>query len=73
MSLHAGGAKLRLDPWDGGILTANLMPLGRFAAVAENLGPLPGAFIEFRMDKAAALNVLHLSFDDGQAYDFTRE
>jgi CubicO group peptidase (beta-lactamase class C family) len=73
MSLQAGGAKLRLDPWDGGIFTANLMPLGRFAAIPEDLGPLPGAFIEYRMDKSAALNVLHLSFDDGQSYDFARE
>ena len=49
------------------------MPLGRFAAVAEDLGPLPYAFVQFQIDKDGRLNVLRLSFDDGQAYDFTRE
>jgi CubicO group peptidase (beta-lactamase class C family) len=73
LSLEATGAKLGLDPWDGGIFTARLMPLGKFAALAANLGPLPNAFVQFQMDKDARLNVLHLSFDDGQAYDFTRE
>jgi hypothetical protein len=73
LSLEATGAKLGLDPWDGGIFTATLMPLGKFAALAANLGPFPNAFVQFQMDKDARLNVLHLSFDDGQAYDFTRE
>ena len=73
MSLEATGAKLRLAQWDGSIFTARLMPLGQFAAVAEDLGPLPTAFVQFQMDKDARLNVLRLSFDDGQAYEFTRE
>jgi CubicO group peptidase (beta-lactamase class C family) len=73
LTLRAGGAKLRLIQWDGSIFTAKLMPLGRFAAVAEDLGPMPNAFVQFQMDKEARLNVLRLSFDDGQAYDFTRE
>ncbi len=73
MSLEASGAKLKLSEWDGGIFTARLMPQGRFAAVAEDLGPQPTAFVQFQMDKDANLNVLRLSFDDGQAYDFTRE
>jgi hypothetical protein len=34
---------------------------------------MPNAFVQFQMDKEAQLNVLRLSFDDGQAYDFTRE
>jgi hypothetical protein len=34
---------------------------------------MPNAFVQFQMDKEAELNVLRLSFDDGQAYDFTRE
>jgi len=41
--------------------------------MAENLGPQPNAFVQFQMDANAKPNVLHLSFDDGQAYDFTRE
>jgi CubicO group peptidase (beta-lactamase class C family) len=73
MSLETTGAKLGFNPWDGSIFTAKLMPLGKFAGLAANLGPLPSAFAEFRMDRDAKLNILHLSFDDGQAYDFTRE
>ena len=46
---------------------------GCFAAVAEDLGPLPYAFVQFQIDKDGRLNVLRLSFDDGQAYQFARE
>jgi hypothetical protein len=73
MSLHDSGAKLRLDRWDGGVFTVSLMPLGRFAAMAEDLGPVPGAFAEFQIDKAAKLNILRMTLDDGQAYEFARE
>jgi CubicO group peptidase (beta-lactamase class C family) len=73
MTLDASGAKLKLMPWNGSIFTAQLIPAGMFTAVAENLGPQPNAFVQFQMDAGAKPNVLHLSFDDGQAYDFTRE
>lgn len=49
------------------------MPLGRFAAMAEDLGPLPNGFVQFQADKDAKLNLLRLFFDDGQAYDLRRE
>ena len=73
MRLEATGATLRLDPWDGGIFAVSFLSLDRFAALVADLGPQPSLFAEYRMDKDAKLNVLHLSFDDGQAYDFTRE
>jgi hypothetical protein len=73
MELPATGAKLKLEPWDGGVFTAKLLPIGRFAAVAEGLGPLPNGFVQFQIDKDAKLNRLHLSLEDGQAYEFTRE
>jgi hypothetical protein len=73
MEFQTTGARLKLEPWDGDIFTAKLVPLGRFAAIAESLGPLPNGFVQFQMDKDAKLNVLRLSFDDGQAYDFRRE
>ena len=44
IELQATGAKLKLEPWDGDIFTARLMPLGKFAPVVENLGPLPNGF-----------------------------
>ena len=73
MELSATGAKLTLEPWDGEVFTAKLVPIGKFAAVAENLGPLPHGFVQFQIDKDAKLNRLRLSLDDGQAYEFTRE
>jgi hypothetical protein len=77
MELQATGAKLRLDPWDGDVFTAKLLPLGRFAEIVDDLGPLPNGFIQFQIDQDAKLNVLHLSLagdlDNGQAYEFRRE
>jgi hypothetical protein len=62
-----------LEPWDGDIFTARLEQNGRFAPVAENLGPRPIGFVQFQMDKEGKLNLLRLSFADGQAYEFLRE
>ena len=73
MAFQATGAMLRLEPWDGGVFTAKLIPTGRFAALAGDLGPLPDGFVQFQMDKDGKLNALRLSFADGQAYDFKRE
>jgi Domain of unknown function (DUF3471) len=73
LEIKVSGAKLKLDPWDGDIFTAKLMPTGRFAAVVENEGPRPSGFVQFQIDKDGKLNLLRLSFDDGQAYEFRRE
>jgi hypothetical protein len=73
MAFPATGAKLKLEPWDGEVFTARLVPIGRFAAVAENLGPLPNGFVQFQIDKDAKFNRLRLSLDDGQAYEFRRD
>ncbi|HET7879897.1 MAG TPA: serine hydrolase [Acetobacteraceae bacterium] len=73
MRLEATGARLTLTPWDGEVFTASVVPEGRFKAISEDLGPLPSAFVQFQIGKDGKLGVLHLSFDDGQAYDFTRE
>jgi hypothetical protein len=73
MKLQATGAKLELKPWDGDVFTVKLMPLGRFAAIAKNLGSLPMGFVQFQIDKDAKLNLLRLSYDDGQAFEFRRK
>ena len=73
VELLGSGAKLRLDPWNGGVYTATLVPEGRFAAVAVNLGPLPSAFAQFQSDKDGKPTILRLTFATGQAYDFKRE
>lgn len=59
--------------WDRFISTAKLMPLGRFATVAEDLGPLAIGFIQFQIDKDAKLNRLRLTMDDAQSYNFRHE
>jgi len=73
MELQATGAKLQLEPWDGDIFTARLISNGQFAAMVENLGPLPNGFVQSQIDKSAKLNLLRFSFDDGQTYEFHRE
>jgi Beta-lactamase len=67
------GARIRLDPWDGGVFTASLVAEGQFAAVAANLGPLPLGFVQYQMDKAGKLDLFRLSMSDGQVYDFRRQ
>jgi hypothetical protein len=64
LEIKVSGAKLKLDPWDGDIFTAKLMPTGRFAAVNE--GPRPSGFVQFQIDKNGKLNLLRLSFGDGK-------
>ena len=67
------GLQFKLAPWDGDVFTAQLAPNGRSAAVAQNLGPEPSGFVQFQMDKAGKLNLLRLSFEESQAYEFRRE
>ncbi len=73
LELLGSGAKLSLDPWDGCVYTATLVPEGKFAAVAANLGPLPIAFAQFQSDKDGRPTILRLIFASGQASDFKRE
>jgi hypothetical protein len=35
LRLHATGAKLKLEPWDGDVFIAKLMPTGRFAPIGD--------------------------------------
>jgi CubicO group peptidase (beta-lactamase class C family) len=73
MDFSAGGAKLRLDPWDGDVFTATLVPEGRFAAVAANEGPGPAGFVQFQIDNNGQLNRLRLTDTNGQQFEFLRE
>jgi CubicO group peptidase (beta-lactamase class C family) len=66
------GAVLKLTPWDGEVFTAALVPIGLFAAIAANLGPMPLYFAQFQMDGTGKLNVLRLIAEDGQSYEFQR-
>jgi CubicO group peptidase (beta-lactamase class C family) len=73
LDLEESGAQLKLEAWDGDIFTARLVPNGRFAPIAANLGPRPSGFVQFQMDKDGKLNLLRLSLEDGQAYEFRRQ
>jgi CubicO group peptidase (beta-lactamase class C family) len=73
MTFTATGAAVRLDPWDGSVRTASYVQAGRFAAMAEALGPLPVGFVQLQMDRNGRRNLLRLTFSDGQGYDFARE
>jgi CubicO group peptidase (beta-lactamase class C family) len=72
LAFQETGAELRLQPWDGDIFTARLLPKGTFAQAVANLGDLPSGFAQFQMDAAGKLGSLRLSFD-GQAYELRRE
>jgi CubicO group peptidase (beta-lactamase class C family) len=73
LALQESGCQLKLEPWDGDVFTARVVPSGRFAAAAENIGPRPIGFVQLQIDKEGRLNLLRLSFEDGQAYEFRRE
>jgi hypothetical protein len=72
MELQATGAKFKLVPWDGDIFIASLMPTGRFGAIVASSDATIG-FVQFQMDKEGKLNLLRLSREDGQAYEFRRK
>ncbi len=73
MELQTTGAQFRLEPWDGDVFAVRLVPSGRFAAVAKNLGDEPTGLAQFQTDAAGKRNVLRITLEDGQAYDFRRE
>jgi hypothetical protein len=57
----------------GALMTATLVPEGRFANIAANLGSLPSAFAQFQSDKDGKPSILRLTFASAQAYNFKRE
>jgi hypothetical protein len=71
MELRATGAKLKLEPWDGDIFIARLMPIGQFGPIVD-LGYMTKGFVQFHMDRDGKLNLLRLSAEDGQVYEFRR-
>jgi CubicO group peptidase (beta-lactamase class C family) len=73
LELHDLGSELKLEPWDGDVFTARLAPYGRLTAIAQSMGPRPGAFAQFQITRDGKLDLLRLSFDDGQAYEFRRD
>jgi CubicO group peptidase (beta-lactamase class C family) len=74
MDIEASGAKLKLDPWNGDVFVARLVPEGRFADLVENLGPNPLGFVQFEITADGKLDLLRFIYqDNGQSYEFKRE
>ena len=55
------------------IFAVRVIPNGRFAAVAKNLGDDPSGLAQFQADAAGKPAVLRITLDDGQADHFRRE
>jgi CubicO group peptidase (beta-lactamase class C family) len=72
IELQATGAKFKLVPWDGAIFMATLMATDQFGPIVD-LDYMTKGFAQFQMDKDGKLNLLRLSTQDGQAYEFRRE
>jgi CubicO group peptidase (beta-lactamase class C family) len=66
------GAQFRLEPWDGDVFVARLMPVGKFAPVVD-LDYMTKGFAQFQVDSDGKLNGLSLFLADGQRYVFRRE
>ncbi len=73
MTFETTGAAVRLEPWDGATFTATMVRKGRFAAMADSLGPLPLAFVQLQMGKPGEQNLLRMIFPDDQSYEFVRK
>jgi len=72
IEVQATGAKFKLVPWDGDIFMATLMATGQFGPIVD-LEYMTKGFAQFQMAKEGKLNLLRLSTQDGQAYEFRRE
>ena len=72
MEIRATGAKLRIEPWDGDIFVARLMPTGEFGPIVD-LDYMTKGFVQFQIDPNGKLDVLTLSLADGQRFEFRRE
>ena len=72
IEIQATGAKFKLVPLDGDIFMATLMATGQFGPIVD-LDYMIKGLAQFQMDKDGKLNLLRLSTQDGQAYEFRHE
>ncbi len=70
-TLKETGVRFRLEPYDGAVFTAHLVPEGRFAALDRSLGNGPIGFAAFVPDARARLSRLRLIIE-GQSYFWAR-
>jgi CubicO group peptidase (beta-lactamase class C family) len=72
LEIFATGAKLKLEPWDGDVFVARLMPIGQFGPIVD-LDYMTKAFVQFQVAPTGKLDVLTMTLADGQHYEFRRE
>ena len=72
MEILATGAKLKLEPWDGDVFVARLMPIGQFGPV-NDLNYMNKGFVQFQNAQSGKLDVMTMTLADGQHYAFRRE
>jgi len=72
IEVQTTGAKFKLVPWDGDIFMSTLIATDQFGPIVD-LDYMTKGFAQFQMDKDGKLNLLRLSTQDGQAYEFRRE
>jgi CubicO group peptidase (beta-lactamase class C family) len=73
LALQETGAEFALTPWDGDVFTLRVLPRGRFAPMVAGMGEQPSGFAQFAAGKDGTLDVLRLTLDDGQAFEFHRD
>lgn len=71
LEFRESGAKFRLESWDGDVFLASLLPTGRFEPIVD-LDYMTRGFAQFQMDKNGKLDLLRLSSENGQSYEFRR-
>jgi len=72
MDIKATGAQLRIDPWDGDVFYAHLMPTGMFGPIVD-LDYMMKGFVQYRIGTDGQLSVLFLTLADGQRFAFHRK
>ncbi|MDQ6433022.1 serine hydrolase domain-containing protein [Mesorhizobium sp. LHD-90] len=73
VELKETGAKLKLDDLGGQAFSVTLVPEGRFAAIAENLGPTSIGVAQFEVGLDGGISGFRFaSADNGQPYPFKR-
>lgn len=73
LTLQTSGAQLRLEPWDGDVFLAKLVPVGAFAAMEASLGR-PIGFVQLQMGNNGQLDTLRLTVTETkQTYEVRRE
>jgi hypothetical protein len=71
MKITATGARFKLTPWDGDTFVAQLIPEGQFKPVV-GLNYMTRGFAQFQISSAGKLDMMRLTFENGQPFEFRR-